>query len=134
MKQVQITGNLGRDAQHNTSNGNDFISFTVGVSEKWKNAQGEQQEKTDWFSVMTKQKSLLPYLKKGTKVFVQGKLSVGIYRNEKNNTNQVDLSVNALSIELLSSNAAGNGSTQAPAAQAQQSGAGAPDGSDDLPF
>lgn len=128
MKQIQIIGNIGRDAHIHNSNGNEFVSFPVGVSEKWTNAQGEKQERTDWFSVISKQKSLAQYLKKGTKVFVQGALKAAIYHNEKQNAKAIDLTINSNTIQLLSANSTGSSAaTPEPAAAANAE-------SDDLPF
>ena len=103
MKQIQIIGHLGRDAKKVSGNGNEFVSFTVGVSEKWKDAQNEVKERTDWFNVITKQMTILQWLVKGTQVYVQGSLRASIYQNETTRMNTIDLTVNATTIQLLSS-------------------------------
>lgn len=131
MKQIQIIGNIGRDAKHFNTNGNDFISFPVGVSETWKDEKGERQERTDWFSVITKQKALLPYLKKGTKIFAQGSLKSSIYHNEKANAKMIDLTVNATTIQLLSAAPKDNA---APGQPAQPANITTDSSGDDLPF
>lgn len=136
MKQILITGHLGRDAVQRNSNGADFISFTVGVSEKVKDSQGQPVDKTVWFSVISKHKGVLPYLKKGTKVLVQGRFNGKIYRNTNTNQDAIDYTINADTIELLS--AANNSQTNDPAdSQAQATSPSAPGAEktdDDLPF
>ena len=145
MKQIQIIGNLGRDASLYNGNGNEFVTFSVGVSERWKDNNGQPVERTDWFSVITKNKALLPYLKKGTKVFVQGKLTSKPYRHEQTGQYSVDMSVNANGIELLSaaSNGQANGQPAGaptpngvpmPTGVGAQAIAGAEKADDDLPF
>lgn len=145
MKQIQIIGNIGRDASLYSGNGNEFVSFSVGVSERWKDNNGQPVERTDWFSVITKQKALLPHLKKGGKVFVQGKLTAKPYRHEQSGQYTVDMSINASGIELLS--AANNGQANGqpagvpaptgapmPTGVAAQAAPGAQKSDDDLPF
>lgn len=103
MNTICIVGNLGQDARHITTNGADFISFSIADSERWKDANGEARERTTWYNIITSQKSLLPYLKKGTKVFVSGHLRCSVYRSEKDGQPRADLTVNAFSISLESS-------------------------------
>ena len=134
MKLIQITGNIGNDAKVYSQNGNENVRFAVAVTEKFKTNEGTK-EKTDWFSVFTTQKSLVPYLTKGTKVFVLGKLNVNIRRNEQSQQYEADLTVNALTIELLSAqnrDQNGNGPGPGPAAPAAPGAPG--DENDDLPF
>lgn len=132
MKQIQIIGNLGKDATLHGNNGNEFVRFSVAVTEKFK-SNGDVKENTDWFSVFLTQKSLLPYLKKGTSVFVQGKINVSTRRNDQNGQFYADLTVNADKVQLLS--AANNGqATGQSTAQATIPAAPGAEESDDLPF
>lgn len=133
MKQIQIIGNIGRDATLHSNNGNEFVRFSVAVSEKFKTGNGETKENTDWFSVFLTQKSLLPHLKKGTSVFVQGKLGVQVRRNEQTGAYFADFTVNAEKVQLLSSGNNGQTSGQ-PAAQPAVPAAPGAEESDDLPF
>ncbi|WP_342086069.1 single-stranded DNA-binding protein [Dyadobacter sp. OTU695] len=136
MKQILITGHLGRDAVQRNSNGADFISFTVGVSEKVKDSQGQPMDKTDWFSVISKHKGVLPYLKKGTKVLVQGRFNAKIYRNTNTGQDAIDYTINADAIELLSAanTVPATGPTDSQATTASPATPGAEKADDDLPF
>ena len=70
MIKLQIIGNLGQDAQTNTlPTGKPVINFSIASTEKYKN-----ESKTTWVkcAYFTERTGLLPYLKKGTKVFVDG--------------------------------------------------------------
>ncbi len=100
MKQIQIIGNLGRDAKMFGSNGNDFISFSVAVNDDYTNANGERIERTDWFNVTTTRLTLLQYLTKGTRVFVQGPIRAKPFTKE-DGTTIVDINVSATWIQLL---------------------------------
>jgi single-strand DNA-binding protein len=129
MKQLTIIGNLGFDAVIKEYNGQKFIEFSVAVNERYKKADGTQVETTDWINCTYRQLGLAPYLKKGDKILVQGKMSVNVYQG-KDKTHRAGINLNAFNIQLLSSkkDEAENGgaaSTPAPTADAV---------ADDLPF
>lgn len=74
MIKLQIIGHLGKDATVNTVNGKQVINFTVAHSEKYKDAQGNQVDKTTWAdcAYWSDRTAVAPYLKKGTLVFAEG--------------------------------------------------------------
>lgn len=75
---VTISGNLGADAQlRQTQTGSNILSMTVAVSERRKNQSGEWTEYVNWIDCTMfgkRAESIAPYMHKGTKVTVQGKL------------------------------------------------------------
>ena len=48
MIKLQAIGHLGKDAIVNNVNGKNVINFTVAHTEKFKDAQGVQKDKTVW--------------------------------------------------------------------------------------
>ena len=48
MIKLQVIGNLGKDCVTNTVNGKNVINFNVAHTEKFKDAQGNQKDKTIW--------------------------------------------------------------------------------------
>lgn len=112
MKKTVIIGNLGQDAQVKaTQQGSQFLSFTVAVSEKVKG-----QESTTWFSCSgwgeRFTQTLAQYLKKGTKVYIEGNYSPSLFQRQDGT---MDISHNMMvnQIELL-----GGAPQQAPQPQA----------------
>jgi single-strand DNA-binding protein len=113
MKKTVIIGNLGQDAQVKaTQQGTQYLSFSVAVTEKRKG-----QETTTWFSCsgwgerfVTSQ--LGQYLKKGTKVYIEGNYTPSLFQRQDGTT---DISHNLMvdQIELLG----GAPQQAAPAAQ-----------------
>ena len=102
MLQVQLIGNIGKDAELKDTNGNKFISFSVGTNEKFKDQDGNKVEKTTWVScILSKDSAVKDFLKKGTKVFVEGDLSVKCYKNSEGNY-QAAVNCRVRRIELLS--------------------------------
>lgn len=124
MNQLQIIGNLTRDVEVKQSQqGDNYLSFTVAVN------SGKDKEAL-FVSVRQKQyqnqvNGILLYLLKGTKVFVQGRISLSVYQSKQDGQWRPDLTCWADKIELCGSN--DNGTTQQPqgapqAPQVQQQG------------
>lgn len=101
MLQVEIIGNIGNDAQVKDFNGKKYIAFNVAHSEKFKNQQGVETERTTWVSVLKPGESAVAqYLKKGTPVFVRGDISVKAYKDNAGNW-QVGVNCLAREVQLL---------------------------------
>lgn len=143
MLQVEIIGNIGNDAQVKDFNGKKYIAFNVAHSEKFKNQQGVETERTTWVSVLKPGESAVAqYLKKGTPVFVRGDLSVKAYQDNAHNW-QVGVNCLAREVQLLPGGKRDQNeqAEQQPAAPAStQAQAPAPEApaeggtNDDLPF
>lgn len=74
-----IVGNLGKDPELRfLPNGGAVANIAVATSDSWKDKQtGEQKEKTEWHRVVIFGKLAEiagEYLKKGSKVYLEGKL------------------------------------------------------------
>jgi single-strand DNA-binding protein len=82
-QKVIIAGNLGQDPEvRYLSNGDAVASFSVAVTETWKDASGERKEKTEWFrcACFKRQAEIAgEYLKKGAQVLVEGKMQTRSY-------------------------------------------------------
>jgi len=144
MLKVQIIGHLGQDAILKTFNNVNYVSFSVAHSEKFKDNQGNERETTQWVSCLkrvSEDSKLQTYMKKGTKVYVEGSLSAKIFESQANAKAQVALNCNVSHLELLSSKPEGqNSGSEAPVhpqgevrAEPIQNSQVPPEG-DDLPF
>ena len=101
MIKVEIIGNLGADAQLLEKNGNRFVSFRVANTDKWiDKSTGQVIESTQWISCTLNGDggALLPYLKRGTKVFVRGNAQFVIFSSAK--TRQMEVGVNLFVREI----------------------------------
>lgn len=73
VNKVILKGRLGQDPVNNKG----VVKFSLATSEKWKDKDGNQQEKTQWHNVVSfgKQAEVIEkYLKKGMELVVIGKL------------------------------------------------------------
>lgn len=105
MIKLQIIGHLGQDATVNNVNGKTVINFSVAHSEKFKNKDGAEVNKSIWVSCAywTDRTAIAPYLKKGGQVYVEGYPEAKTYRNQNTNEVMPQLSLRVSSIQLLSS-------------------------------
>src|SRR3954468_14622905 len=102
MIKMQVIGNLGKDCVVNTVNGKNVINFTVAHTEKYRDSQGNNQEKTTWVecAYWTDRTAISPYLTKGKQVFVEGNPEVRTFtRND--GTPGASLSLRVRDIQLL---------------------------------
>ena len=148
MIKLQVIGNLGKDALVNNVNGKNVINFTVAHTEKFKDAQGNQKDKTTWVdcAYWTDRTAVAPYLKKGTQVFVEGQPDVRTYTTQDGRQG-ASLNLRVISVQLLGgksndsngSNDGGSSSYQSTPAFAQPATASQAANElteplDDLPF
>jgi single-strand DNA-binding protein len=141
MIKMQVIGNLGKDCQVNTVNGKTVMNFTVAHTEKFKDAQGNNQDKTTWVdcSYWTDKTAVAPYLLKGTQVYVEGTPEVRSYP-KNDGTTGVSLTLRIREVQLLGrkgDNAGGGGGYAASnnaGSNQQPVNAGGDEMADDLPF
>ena len=84
LNSCSFIGNLGRDPEVKTlSSGARVVNFSLAVSERWKDKNGERQEKTTWVPIVIWNEGLgrvaESYLRKGSKVYVSGALQIRKY-------------------------------------------------------
>lgn len=103
MLQLQVIGNLGADAEVKDFNGNKAVSFNVAHTERWTDAEGTKHESTTWVSCLLNGDGgkLLPFLKKGTSVFVEGAGSARCYSSPKERKFVAGLNLNVRHVELV---------------------------------
>ena len=102
MIKMQVIGNLGKDCVVNTVNGKNVINFTVAHTEKYRDSQGNNQEKTTWVdcAYWTDRTAISPYLTKGKQVFVEGTPEVRSFTRQ-DGTAGASLSLRVREVQLL---------------------------------
>jgi single-strand DNA-binding protein len=146
MIKLQVIGNLGKDCVTNTVNGKNVINFNVAHTEKFKDSQGNQKDKTIWVecAYWTDRTGIAPYLKKGTQVYAEGTPEVRTYP-KNDGTTGTSLALRVISVQLLGSRQSGDYSgiganenapqqTAAPAARNIPAPGDITEPIDDLPF
>ncbi len=148
VNKVILIGNLGKDPEvRYSANGNAMANITVATSESWKDKNtGEQVEKTEWHRVVFFRRLaevVGEYLKKGSKVYIEGKLQTRKWQ-DNNGQDRYTTEIVAGEMQMLDSRGAGNGAihdappqqsrAQSRPAPQQQSSNQPPDFDDDIPF
>ena len=105
MIKLQIIGNLGKDCITNSVNGKTVMNFTVAHTEKFKDAQGNQKDKTTWVdcAYWSDRTGVAPYLKKGTQVYAEGTPELRTY-TKNDGTQGSSLTLRVMSVQLLGGN------------------------------
>jgi single-strand DNA-binding protein len=91
LNKVMLIGNLGADPEvRSFQNGGKVCNLRIATSEQWKDRNsGERQERTEWHSVAVFQESAISfaeqYLRKGSKVFVEGQLQTRKWQDQQGN-------------------------------------------------
>ncbi|MGC8873358.1 MAG: single-stranded DNA-binding protein [Chloroflexia bacterium] len=93
LNRVEIMGNLGGDPEMRyTPTGRPVTQFRVAVHRRWRNADGEPQEKVEWFRVVSwgRQAEIAnQFLEKGAPVYVEGRLSTRSYEDASGQTRYI---------------------------------------------
>ena len=78
LNKVILVGNLGRDPEvRSMQSGDKVANLNIATSERWRDRDGNNQEKTEWHRVVLFGKIAdvaERFLKKGSKVLIEGKL------------------------------------------------------------
>lgn len=89
LNKVMLIGNLGKDPETRfTGTGTAVCNFSIATTEKWKDKSGAKKEETEWHNIIawSKQAELCQkFLKKGSPVFIEGKLKTRSWDDKEGN-------------------------------------------------
>ena len=104
VNKVILLGRLGQDPElRYTQNGDPVCNFSLATSEKFKDKQGQQQERTEWSRVVVWGKNAEncnQYLKQGSQAYVEGKLETRSWE-DKNGQKRFTTEIKAMSVQFL---------------------------------
>lgn len=151
VNKVILIGNLGKDPETKSfPNGGQVCNVSLATSESWKGKDGQMQEHTEWHNLVFNDKLaeiVAKYLRKGSKVFVEGKIRSRKYQDKTSGQDRYITEIRVSDMQMLDgkpgagegmdsgSYSAGRSSapSRAPAsAPMADSGFSGPD--DDIPF
>src|SRR5207245_3516803 len=102
---VTLLGNLGRDPEvKHTPSGTPVAKLTVATNERFKDKEGQWQDRTEWHNVVLWQRLAEiagEYLKKGSKVYIEGKLQTRSWDDKQTNQKRYMTEVVASDLLLL---------------------------------
>src|SRR5437762_10610896 len=146
VNKVILIGNLGRDPETRyMPEGGAITNISIATTDKWKDKNGEMQEKTEWHRVAFFGKLAEiagEYLKKGAQIYVEGRLQTRKWQ-DKEGHDRYTTEIVANDMQMLGSRSgAGAPSEPVPEAAAAESGPArgaaakstGTDFDDDIPF
>ncbi len=135
VNKVILIGNLGADPEiRSFQNGGRVANLRIATSESWKDKNtGERREKTEWHSVAIFSDGLIGvverYLKKGSKVYIEGKLQTRKWQDQSGNDRySTEVVIQGMGGSLTMLDSAGGGQGGGGYGGGQQGG---PQGSND---
>ena len=113
MLKLLVIGHLGKDATVTNVNGKNVINFNVAHTERFKDAQGVQVDKTTWVecSYWIERTAIAPYLKKGTQVYAEGTADLASYTTQDGRTG-TNLRLRVSNVQLLGTKEGGTEASQ----------------------
>jgi single-strand DNA-binding protein len=86
LNRVQLIGRLGKDPESKfTPTGKKVCHFSIAVSNRWKDKNGETREATEWVNIEAWGRLgevCQEYLKKGSLIYVEGRLKTDKYEDK----------------------------------------------------
>ncbi|MFQ5798738.1 MAG: single-stranded DNA-binding protein [Bacteroidota bacterium] len=117
LNKVSLIGNVGKDPElRYTSSGVAVSNFSLATNEQWKDPDGNTQERTEWHNIVAWRKLAEicgEWLKKGKKVYIEGRLQYRSY-DDKNGIKRYVTEVVAQDMIMLDSRGVGVSSTPEP--------------------
>src|SRR5215470_11216722 len=90
LNKVCLIGNLGGDPEKRQfNNGGSVVGFRMATTERWNTRDGGKDERTEWHTISVYTDKLgeivMRFLKKGSKVYVEGSISSRQYTDKQGN-------------------------------------------------
>jgi single-strand DNA-binding protein len=80
-----LIGNLGRDPEiRYTNSGSSVANYSIATTDRWTDRQGQKQERTEWHDIVAFDRLAdlsQNYLRKGSNVFIEGRLQTRSWEN-----------------------------------------------------
>jgi len=121
VNKVILVGNLGADPEvRRLNSGDPVVNLRIATSESWRDKQsGERKEKTEWHQVVIFNENLAKvaeqYLKKGSKVYIEGQLQTRQWEDQQGNkryTTEIVLQRYRGELQMLDTRSSGGGQVE----------------------
>ena len=142
LNKAMLIGNLGADPETRyMQDGTCVCNIRIATTERWKNRNGEQQERTEWHRVVLWGKLgeiAGQYLSKGSRVYIEGRIETRKWTDRDGN-DRYTTEIRANEMKMLSGRGdgpaaeQGGGRAENPPHDPNDPFAG-PDVDDDIPF
>lgn len=120
LNKAMIIGRLGQDPEVRYTQSNTAVAtLSVATNERYKDSNGEWQERTEWHRVVAwgrLAEICQQYLKKGSQVYIEGPIQTRQWE-DKEGQKRYTTEIKALTMTMLDSKGADNSGQAAPSSQ-----------------
>jgi len=113
VNKVILIGNLGKDPEVKvTPSGTPVAKFTLATNERYKDKNGQWQDRTEWHNLVAWQRTaeiIGEYVKKGSKVYVEGRLQTSSWDDKTTGEKKYRTEIIVNDLVLLSGRGDGEG-------------------------
>ena len=102
MLQATVIGNVGADAQFQSKDGREFVTWRVAHNDSWTDQAGQQHSNTIWVDcIMNGKPKVAEFIKAGTQVVCIGRVQLRTYSSAKDRCMKAGMTIQVESIQLL---------------------------------
>jgi single-strand DNA-binding protein len=114
VNKVFLLGNVGKDPEIRSSgNGVMVANFTLATSDRFQDAQGNWQDRTEWHNLVAFKRTaevVRDYVKKGSKLYVEGKIQTRSWDDKESGAKRYRTEIIVNDLSLLSGREEGSSS------------------------
>jgi single-strand DNA-binding protein len=126
INKVILIGNLGKDPEVKyTPSGLPVAKFTLATNEKYKDKDGQFQERTEWHNIVAWQRLaeiVGEYVKKGSKLYIEGRIHTNSWEDKQSGEKKYRTEIVATDLVLLSGRGEGQESGEGRASRGAAAG------------
>ena len=117
VNKVTLLGNVGKDPEiRSTPSGGMVASFGLATSDRFQDAQGNWQDRTEWHNLKAFKRTaeiVRDYVKKGSKLYIEGKISTNSWDDKETGVKKYRTEILVNELVLLSGREEGSGGASA---------------------
>jgi single-strand DNA-binding protein len=113
VNKVILLGNVGKDPEIRSTGGGTMVAnLTLATSDRFQDAQGNWQDKTEWHNLVAFKRTaeiIRDYVKKGSKLYVEGKIQTRSWDDKETGAKRYRTEIIVNDLSLLSGREDGSG-------------------------
>jgi single-strand DNA-binding protein len=106
VNKVILLGNVGKDPEIRSTGGGTMVAnFTLATSDRFQDAQGNWQDKTEWHNLVAFKRTaeiVRDYVKKGSKLYIEGKIQTRSWDDKESGQKKYRTEILVNDMSLLS--------------------------------
>ncbi|MCP3683606.1 MAG: single-stranded DNA-binding protein [bacterium] len=118
LNKVMLIGNLGKDPEiRKTSSDRDVVNFSICTTERYKDKDGKQQERSEWHNIVAWGPLAVTcdkYLSKGKPVYIEGRITQSTWNDKETDEKRYRTDIVANNVQFLESRKASQDSEEDP--------------------